>query len=227
MATDLSTEVTLNNGDNLTREEFLHIWEQLPDVKFAELIGGIVYMPSPLRREHSTKDRRVSGWLLAYEAQTQGCEGGNNATTFMGDECLQPDGFLAILPECGGKSGGEEYVEGAPELIFELAHSSASFDLHQKLNIYESAGVQEYLVFLLKKKELRWHRLVKGKYKQMKPDADGVWRSHVFPGLWLDSAALFGNDHAKVLAKLHEGIASDEHQKFVERLAAKRKRSTK
>ncbi|MCE9532667.1 MAG: Uma2 family endonuclease, partial [Planctomycetes bacterium] len=174
MATDLSITPELQTGDNLTRDEFLHIWEQLPNVKRAELIGGIVYMPSPLRREHSTVDRHVSTWLGLYESETPGCTGGNNATSLIGDDCPQPDGFLAILPEYGGKSWGDKYVEGAPELIVEFAYSSASIDLHQKLELYQSAGVEEYLVFLLKKQEVRWHRLVKGKYQHMTPDESGI-----------------------------------------------------
>ncbi len=132
----------------------------------------------------------------------------------------QPDHFLAILTECGGASWGEKFVEGSPELLVEVWHSSASVDLHEKFDLYENARVQEYVVVMLKKREVRWHRLVKGKYKR---GAEGVFRSRVFPGLWLDSKALFNGDMAKVLATLQKGIASDEHQRFVAELA-KRKR---
>jgi Uma2 family endonuclease len=224
MATDLSTTPTLETGDNLTRAEFLRIWEKLPHIKRAELIGGIVYMPSPQWKEHSNADRHVSAWLGVYEAFTPGCEGGNNATSLIGEECMQPDGYLALLPECGGKSWGRKYVEGAPELISEISFSTASIDLHQKLDVYEKAGVQEYLVVLLKKNKIRWHRLVKGKYQLLRPDAAGVYRSRVFPGLWLDSKALFMNEPARVLAKLQEGLESPEHARFVDELAARRTR---
>jgi Uma2 family endonuclease len=222
MATNLATTPTLETGDNLTRAEFLRIWEKLPHIKRAELIGGIVYMPSPQRREHGNNGRHVSTWLGTYEAFTPGCEGGDHTTSLIGEECLQPDGYLALLPECGGKSWGKKYVEGAPELIAEVSFSTASIDLHQKFDVYEKAGVQEYLVVLLKKKQVRWHRLVRGKYKLLRPDAAGVYRSHVFPGLWLDSKALFKNDLVRVLAKLQEGIVSPEHVRFVAELAARR-----
>lgn len=224
MASDLTSTPSLETGDNLSREEFLAIWEQLPDIKFAELIGGIVYMPSPLRKEHARGDRRISVWLGTYEALTPGCDGGANVTSLIGEDCPQPDNYLAILEECGGKSWGKKYLEGAPELIVETSFTSASIDLHQKFNLYEQAGVQEYLVVLLKKKELRWHRLVKGKYKAMSADAQGIWRSRIFPGLWLDSEAFFADDMPKVLATLQAGIASAEHGTFVAELARRKRK---
>ncbi len=225
MATDILAEPSLSTGDYLTRDEFLRIWEQLPDIKRAELIGGIVYVPSPQRKEHGTMDFRVSSWLGYYFAYTPGCEGGSNTTSLIGKDCPQPDGYLAILPECGGASWGEKYVEGSPELFAEVSFSSVSIDLHEKLDLYEEAKVQEYLVVLVKKREIRWHRLIRGKYNRLAPDTDGVFRSHVFPGLWLDSDALFKNDLARVLATLNDGIASDEHQKFVQELAKRKKKS--
>jgi len=224
MAIDLIATPSLETGDNLSRNEFLAIWEQTPDIKFAELIGGIVYMPSPLRKEHARGDRRISGWLCVYEAHTPGCDGGANVTSLIGEDCPQPDNYLAILEECGGASWGKKYLEGAPELIAETSFTSASIDLHQKFDLYEKAGVQEYLVVLLKKKEIRWHRLVKGKYKKMSPDAHGIWRSRIFPGLWLDNKAFFANDMAKVLATLQEGLASAEHERFVAELAQRKRR---
>jgi Uma2 family endonuclease len=223
MATDLSETPPLQNGERLTRDEFLRIWKQLPHVKRAELIGGIVYMPSPQRREHSKMDRRVSTWLGVYMAATPGTDGGNNATSFIGDDCPQPDDYLAILPEYGGKSWGEEYLEGSPEFLAEISFSSGSIDLHEKHDLYQQAGIQEYLVVLIKKREIRWHQLVKGQYELIPLDADGVLRSRVFPGLWLDGPALLDYDMAKVLAKLQEGIASAEHQQFVAELAARKK----
>lgn len=223
MATDLASTPLLETGDNRTREEFLRIWEQLPDVERAELIGGVVYMPSPLRKDHGSMNRRISGWLSHYQAYTPGCEGGDNTTALLGDDCLQPDAYLALLPECGGRSWGTTYVEGAPELIVEVSSSTASIDLHQKYAIYEAAGVQEYLVVVLKKQEIRWHRLVNGKYARLSPDAQGTFRSQVFPGLWLDGPALLRHDLPAVLAQLQEGLASGEHQTFAAELAGRRR----
>jgi Uma2 family endonuclease len=220
MATDLSAP-SLEPGDHLTRVEFLKIWQQLPHIARAELIGGVVFMP-PQKREHGKMDRRVATWLGVYELNTPGCEGGDNTTALLGDDCIQPDHYLAIAPECGGASWGDDYVEGSPELLVENSHSSASIDLHEKFDLYEKARVQEYVVIMLKRREIRWHRLVRGKYRLMPAGTDGVYRSRIFPGLWLDSKALFKHDMAKVLATLQKGIASDEHQAFVAKLAARR-----
>jgi Uma2 family endonuclease len=225
MATDLMKAPTLDNGDHLTRDEFLRIWEQLPHIKRAELIGGIVFMPSPQRKEHGKAETRISTWLCIYEINTPGCEGGANTTSLIGEDCPQPDHYLAILPEYGGSSRGKKYVEGAPEWLGEVSYSSVSMDLHEKRDLYEQAGVREYLVVMLKKREIRWHRLIRGKYKWMKPDAAGIYRSRVLPGLWLDSQALFQDDMEKVLATLKAGIASEEHQRFVAKLASRKKQA--
>jgi Uma2 family endonuclease len=125
---------------------------------------------------------------------------------------------------CGGKSRARrKLLAGPPELLVETCWSSAAIDLHQKLELYERAGVPEYVVVIVKKKQLRWHRLARGKYERIRPDAEGVYRSRVFPGLWLDSKALFKGDITQVLAKLHEGIASEEHRRFVQKLAARQR----
>ena len=213
----------LQPGDTLTRDEFLRRWEQHPEIKFAELIGGVVYMPSPLSRLHGVSDRLVSGWLFCYNVATPGTETGSNVTTLMGDDSPQPDGYLRILPECGGSSRDEGlYVGGAAELLAEVCVSSASYDLHQKLELYQRAGVPEYLAVLMREKEIRWHRLTKTGYQLLKPQA-GVWKSRVFPGLWLDGAALLANDSAKVLATLQEGLRSTQHAAFVKKLAKRKK----
>ena len=38
----------LEHGDHLTREEFERRYEAMPHVRKAELIEGVVYMPSPV-----------------------------------------------------------------------------------------------------------------------------------------------------------------------------------
>lgn len=212
-------------GDKLTREEFLRRWEQHPEIKFAELIGGVVYMPSPLPRIHGVTDNHVSGWLWVYSAQTPGTEAGNNATTFMeDDEAPQPDDYLRILPEFGGQSRNEgKYVGGGAELLVEVSVSSASIDLNQKRDLYEREGVSEYLAILMYEREIRWHRLTKNGFKLMTPDANQIWKSKVFPGLWLDGGAMLAHDSARVLATLQLGLQSSEHAAFVKKLAKKKK----
>jgi Uma2 family endonuclease len=202
----------------------LRRWEEHPEIKLAELIGGIVYTPSPVSVEHGEIDGDVGGWLFVYRVATPGTASGLNTTSFLLEDCPQPDVYLRILAECGGKSSVEgKYLHGAPELFAETSRSSASYDLHQKLELYQTAGVQEYLTVLLFEREIRWHVLVDGVYQVMPADADGVWRSRVFPGLWLDGQALLAGNMKQVLAKLNEGIASREHQDFVDHLAANKK----
>jgi Uma2 family endonuclease len=215
----------LVRGDFLSRDEFLRRWEATPHVKRAELIRGVVYMPSPLSLEHGDTDNHVASWLGVYSAHTPGCRGSSNATWLMGEaDAPQPDNSLRLLPEYGGQSRMEgRYAAGAPEFLAEICLSSTAYDLHQKLEVYEEAGVQEYLAVLMREREVRWHRRVGDHFEVVPPPADGIYRSAVFPGLWLDAAALLAGDLARVLAVLHQGLASPEHQAFVQQLAERRR----
>jgi Uma2 family endonuclease len=207
-------------GDRLTKEEFLRIWEGHPEIKRAELIGGVVYMPSPLSFDHGAMEVDVVTWIGNYRAWTPGTSAASNTTSFILDDTLQPDANLHILPEFGrGCWIEDDYIAGIPELLAEVCRSSRAYDLHQKLDIYQAAGIPEYLTVLLYEQEVRWHILTNGEYQLMPPDADGIWRSRVFPGLWLDGKALLAGDSKRVLAKLDEGLKSPEHQAFVEKLA--------
>jgi hypothetical protein len=212
-------------GDVLSVAEFLRRWEAMPHIKFAELIRGVVYMPSPLSLDHGDEDGYVATWLGVYAVSTPGCRLSNNATWLMGEElgAPQPDTSLRILPEYGGQSRKEgRYAAGAPELLVEVCVSSTDYDLGPKRGVYQEAGVQEYLAVLVRDHEVRWHRLVGGHFELVPQPADGVYRSAVFPGLWLDAPALLGDDMPKVMAVLNQGIASPEHAAFVQQLAARR-----
>jgi Uma2 family endonuclease len=209
-------------GDFLSRDEFLRRWEAMPAIKRAELIRGVVYMPSPVSRQHGVTERHVSAWLGVYEAATRGCQGSNNDTWLMGDECPQPDLSLCVLSEYGGQSRTQgRYSNGAPEFLAEVCISSTAYDLHQKLEIYEEAGVREYLAVLMREGEVRWHQLVGSRFEVVPVPADGVYRSAVFPGLWLDPRALLAAELARVVTVLQDGLGSPEHQQFVEQLAAR------
>lgn len=210
-------------GDKLTRDEFLHRWDGHPEIKLAELIGGLVFMPSPVSVEHGDTDNDLGTWLGVYKAATPGTAAGHNTTSFLLNDVPQPDINLRILPDFGGTSWVEgKFLHGIPELLTEVSRSSASYDLHLKLDLYEAARVPEYLAILLFEREIRWHILVDGRFQQMPPDGEGVWRSRVFPGLWLDGGSLLSGDLRKVLARLQEGLASLEHERFVAQLAARK-----
>jgi Uma2 family endonuclease len=221
--TPISTLPPLENGDKLTRPEFERRYHAMPEVKKAELIEGIVYMASPLRfRSHGKPHAYVMTWLGFYESATPGVELGDNATVRLdADNEPQPDALLRI--DNGGQSsiGEDDYVEGAPELIVEVAASSVSLDLHDKLKVYRRNQVQEYLVWRVYDGEFDWFKLHQGEYIQLQPNADGVICSQMFPGLWLEKSALLAGNLAKVLEVLQQGLASAEHQGFVENLSSK------
>ena len=185
-------------------------------------------MASPVSPEHGEGDSDVGLWLGIYRVATPGTESRHNTTAFVIEDSTQPDSLLRILPECGGGSWPEgNHLSGVPELVAEICRSSASYDLHAKLDLYEAAGIPEYLAVLQYEQEIRWHVLVKGKYELLQPDAGGVWRSRLFPGLWLDGTALLARDMGRVLARLNEGINSAEHDAFVAELTRRRDQGRK
>jgi hypothetical protein len=206
----------------MTREEFHRVYEMTPEHVRAELIGGIVYMASPLKRPHATNHPPLSSVLFIYESRTPGVETGDNGTILLGDDSEpQPDLYLRILPAFGGQSRDDaEYVAGAPELVAEIAHSSRAIDLHGKKDDYTRNGVIEYVVFLVAEKQLRWFDLRAG--TEFVADTAGVFRSAVFPGLWIDSRALVARDADALLATLNTGLATPEHSAFIGQLSARR-----
>ena len=214
----------LANGDRLTRQEFEQRYAARPDIKKAELIEGVVYMPSPVRfASHAQPHGAVLTWLGTYCAYTPGVQAADNATVRLDlDNEPQPDALLRIEPEAGGRSrlSADDYVEGPPELIVEIAASSASYDLHDKMRAYRRNGVQEYLVWRIYEKHLDWFVLADDAYRPLAPDASGLLHSQVFPGLRLAVEALLAGDVARVLAMLQQGVGTPEHAGFVERLQA-------
>jgi Uma2 family endonuclease len=211
----------LLTGQRMSLKEFLRRWKELPDLKKAELIDGVVYVPSPVSREHGSLDSLMIWWLAHYAQATPGCEVGNNSTWLMLGSAPQPDTYLRILPSSGGQSGNEEqYCIGAPELAVEICVTSTDLDFGSKLALYQRAGVREYITIELFGERLVWRVLENGVYVSQGILADGIFRSQIFPGLWLDLAAFWNKDGARMLAALNAGLASEEHRRFVERLAA-------
>lgn len=215
----------LENGERMDQKTFHERYLKTPPDFRAELIEGIVYVMSPLRNKHGRSDYRFNGVLFAYSAATPGVEGQSNATTIMGERTEpQPDSALLILEEYGGQTrdGDDDYSYGAPELVIEVALSSRSIDLHAKFRDYERAGVREYVVYDASKPEIHWFALEGGRFAPLPPDADGLFRSRVFPGLWLDPAAFLANDKPALLAALGRGLASPEHAAFVAELGRRK-----
>ncbi len=212
----------LENGDRLTRAEFERRWDAMPHLKQAELIEGEVYMPSAVRyRQHGHPHTRLVTWLGMYENETPGVEAGDNSSIRLDvDNEPQPDAFLIILPERGGRAriSEDDYIEGAPELVAEVASSSVSYDLGKKLNVYRRCGVCEYIVWRVLDRQIDWFVNREGRFELLSPSVEGILRSTVFPGLWLDPVALVQGKKSLVKAVLEQGLKSGEHAKFVARL---------
>ena len=211
----------LQNGDRLTAHEFLRRYEAMPDVKKAELIQGVVYMGSPVSTEHSGPDGLIQLWLGTYAALTPGLKCYPNTTVILGPaNTPQPDACLCLPAGAGGQTrlNEKKYLVGPPELIVEIAASTASIDLGDKLESYAMAGVREYLVWRTQDAALDWFALEDAQFLPVKPDARGLLRSRVFPGLTLDTRALLAGQGAKLLTTLQRGLASSAHKSFAARL---------
>jgi len=215
----------LENGDRLTRTEFERRYAATPEKFKAELVEGIVYVASPVRaKNHGRPHAQIMTWLGVYSAATLGVDIADNSTVRLDlDNEPQPDALLRIEPQSGGKSRitEDDYIEGSPELVIEIAASSASVDMNAKLNAYRRNGVQEYLVWQVYENQIAWFCLQDAEYIRLQPDATGMIRSRVFPGLWLAVDALLRGDLATVLAELQTGLATLEHGEFVDRLSRK------
>lgn len=222
MKTTMPSILPLENGDRLTRAAFERRYHAMPQVKKAELIEGVVYMPSPVRfTTHARPHSLILTWLGVYAAATPGVEVGDNATVRLDlDNEPQPDALLRLDERHGGQSrlSADDYLEGAPEFIAEITASSASYDLHDKFRAYRRNGVQEYLVWQVQEHRLDWWQLRDDSYVPLAANAQGTVRSEVFPGLWLAVPALLDEDLAAVLTLLQTGLATPEHQVFIERL---------
>jgi len=208
-------------GQRMNRAEFHERYQATPDLKF-ELIEGVVFMASPLGRSHGLAHTRTSVWLGTYELHTPGVEAFDNASAAFDDQNeVQPDVSLRIEPGFGGQSHDlGSIIGGAPELVVEVSDSSRRIDLGPKLLAYERAGVLEYVVSVVEPAEVFWFARRDGRLVQIKPDADGLYHSIAFPGLWLDPAALLTRNGPALLAALGRGLASPDHAAFVARLAA-------
>jgi hypothetical protein len=213
----LSPEMTslLAPGDRMCLDEFLDRWEQSPALKFAELIDGVVYMPSPVSSPHGDFDWQAVTVLGYYGVRSGVCQGKSDATWLMLGSAPQPDLTLSLKP---GKTeiGPRELASGLPELVVEVCRSSRSYDLGPKLALYERAGVPEYLAILIEERRLEWRILEQGRYHIMEA-SDGIFRSRIFPGLWIDEPAFWRKDGPRLLAVVDQGLTSPEFLEFKQR----------
>jgi Uma2 family endonuclease len=209
MAGTTTAVPVLESGDHLTRAEFHRRYCQHPEIKKAELVEGVVYVASPVRVIHGEPHGIVLFWLNGYRMTHPGLRVGDNVTVLLdGDNEVQPDACLGRAELAGPHVTEDDYIEGAPQLVVEIAASSASYDLHEKLRAYRRNGVQEYLVWRVLDGAIDWFDLQEGAYVPVQPDAHGVIESRQFPGLRLDVAKMLSDDLAGVLAALEHPSAS-------------------
>ncbi len=221
MNVELERTPPLRNGDHLDADEFLRRYHAMPGVNKAELIDGVVYMPSPVSAEdHGDPHADLIGWMVIYRINTPGVRVSDNATARLSTaDVSQPDGSMRIV--AGGRTRMTDgYIVGGPELAVEVAASSVSIDRNAKWRSYRAAGVLEYILWRTEDRAIDWFVLEAGAYVSLPPGADGVLRSRVFPGLWLDAAAMVAGDMVRVEAVLRLGLATPEHAAFVARLRA-------
>jgi Uma2 family endonuclease len=218
----------LENGDRLKQKEFHRRYEQYPEDVKIELVGGIVFMASPLRLPHGKYHLKLGMVVDHYVSKTPGVDAADNATAILGEESEpQPDLSMWVSEACGGraKANADQYLEGPPELIAEIAHSSVAIDLHKKREDYKAAGVLEYLVLCIAEQEIIWFHFPSG--KEIKATKEGVFKSKVFPGFWLDGPALLARDSEQLRVTVQQGLETKEHAAFVKRLEKSRKKSEK
>ncbi|MEM9274475.1 MAG: Uma2 family endonuclease [Cyanobacteria bacterium P01_F01_bin.143] len=212
-----ATTPPLENGDRLTHHEFERRYAAMPNLKKAELIEGVVYMQAALRfKSHGQPLANIMGWLGVYQAFTPKVKLGDNTMVRLDlDNAPQPDAVLII--DSGQTSiSADDYIEGAPELVVEIAASSVAYDLYDKKQAYRRNGIKEYLVWRVYDQEFDWFYLEKGEYIKLSADGQGVIRSVTFPGLWLNIDALLSGKMEEVLAILQQGLDSEEHRNFKE-----------
>jgi Uma2 family endonuclease len=219
----------LESGDRLDRAEFERRYTAAPQIRKAELIEGAVYVASPLRfTPHAEPHSRLVTWLGTYAAFTPGTLSGIEPTVRLDfDNEPQPDIVLILDQAVGGKARLTEdgYLEGIPELVIEIAASSAAIDMSSKKQAYRRNGILEYIVWQSFENQLDWFQLAEGEYQPLVPDPEGIVRSQVFPGLWLAVNALLNSQMVQVLEVLQAGIQSPEHETFVQQLNAKQSQS--
>jgi Uma2 family endonuclease len=216
----------LENGDRLDRFEFERRYEALLPSKKVELINGIVYMAAALRyRSHGLPHSQIMTWLGFYVANTPGVELADNITVRLDlDNEPQPDVLLRIETECGGQSriSDDDYVEGAPELIVEIAGSTVSYDLHDKLQLYRRHGVKEYIVWRVYDRQIDWFYLEQGQYVPLLSNDQGSIKSRIFPGLVLPIQAMLKSQLVEVLAQQQAQLQTECHKVYCKQLQASR-----
>jgi Uma2 family endonuclease len=217
----------LETGDRLSRAEFERRYEAMPNIKKAELIEGVVYIAPPGRLHHYGEPcADLITWLGSYESATPGLIGAAHPSIRLDPKNEpQPEAVLLIDPDHGGQAriSSDDFLEAAPELIAEVDSGDLCYGPSVKLDVYCRNGVCEYILWRVPDRQIEWLLRQGGQYFRLPLDETGLYRSTIFPGLWLDPAALMRGDGAAIQAALQRGLSSPGHATFVAKLNAKPK----
>jgi Uma2 family endonuclease len=216
----------LVTGARMDQKTFHALYLKTPEKFKAELIGGVVHVASPVNSRHGFPHAKLIHWLSAYADETEGLRVAAGTTNILGDESEpQPDAFLMIDRKLGGaaRANREGYIEGPPELVAEVSHTTLALDLNAKRTDYERAGVKEYVVVDVPERAIHWFVRRRGTFAELPSGDDGVFRSPTFPGLCLSAAAFFQTSPRPLIDLLKTGLATPEHAAFVAKLAARKK----
>ncbi|MEM9587177.1 MAG: Uma2 family endonuclease [Planctomycetota bacterium] len=212
----------LEPGDRMNATEFRRRDSVTSDRYKTELIEGVVHMAAAVRVEHGRCQGLIAGLLNEYCSETPGTDTAADATARL-DEANepQPDVSAFIVAECGGRTRIDDdgYLVGGPELLVEVSHATDAVDRGIKRRVYELHGVAEYAVWRIGLGLIEWYRLRDDQLVLTPPDDDGVYRSNVLPGFWLNVAAAVAINRVAVLETLRQGLASPQHATFVDHLA--------
>lgn len=198
----------LESGDVLDADEYWRRYQSTPVGLKAERIRNRVFIMSPLRAvQHGNPHALLSLWLGTYALEFSSLTVSNNATIRLNAENdPQPD--LCMIRRDGQTHYDEDgYLIGPPELIVEIAGSSASYDFGEKRDVFDAAGVAEYLVYETVGGRIAWWTRQNGALHEIVPE-NGNYQSQMFTGLWLDSDALRSCDATKLIATLRSGLES-------------------
>jgi Uma2 family endonuclease len=211
----------LRNGDRLSLAEFEKRYYAMPNLKKADLIEGLVYTEPTVTFNHGTANADVIGWTGFYQMATPHVIGSVRGSIRLGPRSeVQPDMFLRMSSKVGGRSrvGADGLIEGPPELVAEVTFNSASYELHDKFDLYQRSGVHEYVVWRLEDEAIDWFVSRDGRFERLTPCHRGWLRSEFFPGLWLDPESMIRGDLAAVFQAVQLGLATSKHITFVAQL---------
>ncbi len=193
----------------------------MPNVK-AELIKGVVFIQKNRRVSEGKASARFAVFLVTYALNMKEIESALRTSLIIDDANeYQPDVVLYVKENFGGNSyiSADDYLEGSPELVVEIAASTASYDTTLKKNIYRRNGVKEYIIWRVDDEEIDWFAWEEGEYVLLEKDKNGVIESRFFGGLRLNVDAILSDDLAKVLSDLQKGLKSKKHMDFVKSLS--------